>query len=93
MKEILVAALIGLITSRAQALDPTRAISQYAHTAWRNRDGCFASAPSAITQTKDGYGGFDYTTADCQCWMREIGFKETRVEHLVSPDSMVVGIK
>jgi len=39
------------------------------------------------------YGGFDYTGADCQGWMREIGFKETRVEHLVGPDSMVVGIK
>lgn len=39
------------------------------------------------------YGGFDYTGADCQSWMREIGFKETRVEHLVGPDSMVIGIK
>ena len=39
------------------------------------------------------YGGFDYTGADCQGWMREAGFRETRVEHLVGPDSMVVGIK
>jgi len=38
-------------------------------------------------------GGFDYTGADCQSWMKEIGFRETRVEHLVGPDSMVVGIK
>ena len=38
-------------------------------------------------------GGFDYTGADCQSWMREAGFRETRVEHLVGPDSMVVGIK
>ena len=38
-------------------------------------------------------GGFDYTGADCQGWMREAGFNETRVEHLVGPDSMVVGIK
>lgn len=38
-------------------------------------------------------GGFDYTGADCQGWMREAGFAETRVEHLVGPDSMVVGIK
>ena len=34
-----------------------------------------------------------YTGADCQAWMREAGFRETRVEHLVGPDSMVVGIK
>lgn len=38
-------------------------------------------------------GGFDYTGADCSAWMREAGFRETRVEHLVGPDSMVVGIK
>jgi hypothetical protein len=38
-------------------------------------------------------GGFDYTGADCVGWMKEAGFKETRVEHLVGPDSMVIGIK
>ena len=38
-------------------------------------------------------GGFDYTGADCQGWMREAGFRETRQRHLVGPDSMVVGIK
>lgn len=38
-------------------------------------------------------GGFDYTGADCQEWMRDVGFRETRVEHLVGPDSMVIGIK
>jgi hypothetical protein len=38
-------------------------------------------------------GGFDYTGADCQEWMREAGFSTTRVEPLVGPDSMVIGIK
>jgi hypothetical protein len=38
-------------------------------------------------------GGFDYTGADCQRWLRDTGFKETYVQHLVGPDSMVVGIK
>ncbi len=38
-------------------------------------------------------GGFDYTGADCVGWMKEAGFRETRVEHLVGPDSMVVAIK
>lgn len=37
--------------------------------------------------------GFDYTPADCQGWMRDAGFRETHPEHLVGPDSMVVGIK
>jgi hypothetical protein len=38
-------------------------------------------------------GGFDYTGADCRRWFEEAGFKKTRVEHLVGPDSMVIGIK
>jgi hypothetical protein len=38
-------------------------------------------------------GGFDYTGADCQGWMRDAGFSETYVKHLVGPDAMVVAIK
>ncbi len=38
-------------------------------------------------------GGFDYTGADCIGWMKEAGFKECYVEHLIGPDSMVVGVK
>jgi hypothetical protein len=38
-------------------------------------------------------GGFDYTGADCMGWMKEAGFSSTRVEHLVGPDSMVIGVK
>lgn len=38
-------------------------------------------------------GGFDYTGQDCTAWMKDAGFRETRVEHLIGPDSMVVGIK
>jgi hypothetical protein len=38
-------------------------------------------------------GGFDYTGADCCGWLKEAGFRETRVEHLLGPDSMAIGIK
>ena len=38
-------------------------------------------------------GGFDYTGADCQGWMRDVGFSRTRVEPLVGPDAMVIGFK
>jgi hypothetical protein len=38
-------------------------------------------------------GGFDYTGADCQAWMREVGFSRTRLDPLVGPDSMVIGLK
>jgi hypothetical protein len=37
--------------------------------------------------------GFDYTGADCRSWLAEVGFRDSYVEHLVGPDSMVVGIK
>ncbi len=38
-------------------------------------------------------GGFDYSGADCIGWMKDAGFRDCRVEHLVGPDSMVIGIK
>lgn len=38
-------------------------------------------------------GGFDYTGADCCSWLQEAGFRETQVEPLAGPDSMVIGIK
>jgi 2-polyprenyl-3-methyl-5-hydroxy-6-metoxy-1,4-benzoquinol methylase len=38
-------------------------------------------------------GGFDYTGADCIGWMKEAGFRDAHVEHLVGPDSMVIGYK
>ena len=38
-------------------------------------------------------GGFDYTGKDCIGWMKEVGFREARVEHLLGPESMVIGIK
>lgn len=38
-------------------------------------------------------GGFDFTGADCEGWMKEAGFSSSRVEHLTGPDSMVVAFK
>lgn len=38
-------------------------------------------------------GGFGYTGAECQEWMREAGFARAWTEHLVGPDSIVVGVK
>ena len=47
----------------------------------------------SLTMLIETPGGFDYTGADCASWMGEAGFRESYVEHLVGPDSMVVGIK
>jgi len=38
-------------------------------------------------------GGFDFTGADCEGWMKDAGFRATKVVHLAGPDSMVIGIK
>ena len=37
--------------------------------------------------------GFDYTAADCRGWMADVGFRESYVEPLLGPDSMVVAVK
>lgn len=47
--------LLLLAASPLLAVDPSRGISQYAHTAWRMQDGVFPGTPAAITQTADGY--------------------------------------
>jgi hypothetical protein len=37
--------------------------------------------------------GFDFTGADCVGWLKDAGFVEMRLEPLVGPDSMVIGVK
>ena len=37
--------------------------------------------------------GFDYTASDCMGWMTDAGFTSVRAEHLIGPDSMVIGVK
>jgi ligand-binding sensor domain-containing protein/signal transduction histidine kinase len=48
-------AIALLTSSSAWALDPSTALTQYGHTAWRIREGHFAGPPSAVTQTRDGF--------------------------------------
>jgi hypothetical protein len=47
----------------------------------------------SLNMLVETHGGFDYTGADCTAWMHEAGFRQTRVEPLVGPDSMVIGTK
>jgi hypothetical protein len=55
----------------------------------RNSRGLLASLNMLIATP----GGFDFTGADCQGWMRDAGFRDTRVEPLGGADAMVVAIK
>ena len=47
--------LLSLCCGRALALDPTLDISQYAHTAWKYRDGFAKGVAFELAQTPDGY--------------------------------------
>src|SRR5271168_2484529 len=47
--------LAAFASNLASALNPSRQISQYAHTAWHTEDGLFSGTPSVIAQTTDGY--------------------------------------
>lgn len=55
----------------------------------RNVGGLLMSL-NMLTATEEG---INYTAAECQEWLREVGFTETRAEHLTGPDSMIVGVK
>ena len=46
---------LWLALGAAQALDPNKRLTQYAHTAWRIQDGIFSGEPTAIAQTTNGY--------------------------------------
>jgi hypothetical protein len=38
-------------------------------------------------------GGFDFSGADCIGWMRNVGFRDMRIEPLVMGNSMIIGMK
>jgi ligand-binding sensor domain-containing protein/signal transduction histidine kinase len=52
---IVAAAMVLVVCPRGWALDPALDVSQYAHTAWKIRDGFTKGGIFAITQTPDGY--------------------------------------
>ncbi len=48
-------ALVVLTAAEAQALDPSKAISQYVHTNWNSDRGLPQNSVTAVVQTRDGY--------------------------------------
>jgi len=55
LRVTLLAILLFLCARNASALDPSLDISQYAHTAWKVRDGFVKGIIFSIAQTADGY--------------------------------------
>jgi signal transduction histidine kinase/ligand-binding sensor domain-containing protein len=47
--------LLYLSSTSGWAVDPSRQISQYGHSAWRVQDGLFKGMPYSLVQTQDGY--------------------------------------
>jgi SAM-dependent methyltransferase len=82
-----------LIRKAYEALPPGGALIVYESIIDDDRSQNVFGLLMSLNMLIETPGGFDYTGADCMSWMKEVGFRETRVEHLAGPDSMVVGIK
>jgi 2-polyprenyl-3-methyl-5-hydroxy-6-metoxy-1,4-benzoquinol methylase len=82
-----------ILAKAHQALPPGGALIVYdAIIDDERRENAFGLLMS-LNMLIETQGGFDYTGADCCGWMREAGFRETHTQHLIGPDSMVIGIK
>ena len=82
-----------LITKAHEALPPGGALIIYEALIDDARSANAFGLLMSLNMLIETPGGFDFTGADCTGWLKEAGFRETRVEHLVGPNSMVVGIK
>lgn len=82
-----------LITKAYDALPTGGAIIVYEMLIDDDRSQNVAGLLMSLNMLIATQGGFDYTGADCQKWLKEAGFKETYTEHLIGPHSMVVGLK
>jgi hypothetical protein len=82
-----------LLRKAYEALPAGGALIVYEHLIDDARRTNSAGLLSSLHMLLVSAGGFDFTGADCVGWMRETGFRETRVEPLTADQSMVVGIK
>jgi hypothetical protein len=82
-----------LVRKAFDALEPGGALVVYDSIIDDDRSKNAFGLMMSLNMLIETEGGFDYTGADCIGWMKEAGFREARVEHLVGPDSMVIAIK
>ena len=82
-----------LIGKAFEAIKPGGALIVYESIIDDNRAENVFGLLMSLNMLIETPGGFDYTGADCIGWMKEAGFRDMRVEHLVGPDSMVIGFK
>jgi len=82
-----------LLRKAHDALNPGGAVIIYESLIDDDRSQNAFGLMMSLNMLLESPGGFDYTGQDCMGWMKEVGFREARVEHLVGPESMVIGIK
>lgn len=82
-----------LLAKAHQALQPNGALIVYETIIDDDRRENATALIMSLNMLIETDSGFDYTGADCRQWMKDAGFRETRVEHLTGPESMVIGIK
>jgi hypothetical protein len=92
-KTLLSAVELGLFTELAKGPLPAEAVGERLGLHPRARRDFLDALVSlgllmSLNMLIETPGGFDYTGADCTQWMREAGFRQTRVEHLAGPDAM-----
>ncbi len=47
----------------------------------------------SIHMMMETHAGQNFSAEECRGWLRNAGFRETRLEHLNAPASMIIGIK
>jgi O-methyltransferase len=82
-----------LLAKAHEALPPNGALIVYETIIDDDRRENATALIMSLNMLIETDAGFDFTGADCRQWMKDAGFRETRVEHLTGPESMVIGIK
>src|SRR5258707_6092171 len=84
-------AILLACSTCAFALDPSLEINQYAHTAWKVRDGFTKGAITSIAQTPDGYVWLDTEFGLLRCdGVRAVPWQPPHGEQL--PSNFVVSL-
>ena len=82
-----------LLAKAYQALPPKGALIVYETIIDDDRRENATALIMSLNMLIETDGGVDFTGAECRQWMKDAGFRETRVEPLTGPESMVIGIK
>lgn len=84
---------IGLLGKTLAALPNGGAVIIYDAIIDDERRGSTAAPVASLAEFLAATQSPHYTSVQCLSWMREVGFREVRIEALSGADSMMIGIK